>query len=107
MVTPLFFFGASDLRSLNHRPVQVASGGSEGQTMATGDGHSLGAAGGVATDPMVEALMGMGFTRAQCEKAVKITNNRGVEPAMEWILANPDDDGSAPAAAGATSGPSA
>merc|ERR1711871_1208776 len=54
-----------------------------------------------AVDPAsVEQLMQMGFTKAQCEKALRKTGG-SVEAAMEWIFSNPDDDGSedpAPAA---------
>jgi len=34
----------------------------------------------------VESLVEMGFPRDRAEKAVQVTGNKGVEPAMEWIL---------------------
>jgi hypothetical protein len=44
------------------------------------------------------AVLTLVCVAAQCNKALSVTNGRGVEAAMEWILANPDDDGSTPAA---------
>ncbi|ODM93168.1 UBX domain-containing protein 1-A [Orchesella cincta] len=40
----------------------------------------------------VESLVEMGFPRDKASKAVEVTGNRGVEPAMEWILQNPESD---------------
>ncbi|XP_014661839.1 PREDICTED: UBX domain-containing protein 1-A-like isoform X2 [Priapulus caudatus] len=36
-------------------------------------------------------LMEMGFQRNKAEKAITVTNNQGVEAAMEWLLAHNDD----------------
>jgi len=40
----------------------------------------------------VQCLVDMGFAKDKAEKAVQVTENRGVEPAMEWILSNADSD---------------
>jgi len=40
----------------------------------------------------VELLVGMGFEPEKAKKAVEVTGNKGVEPAMEWLLANPGSD---------------
>ncbi|CAL8080725.1 unnamed protein product [Orchesella dallaii] len=40
----------------------------------------------------VQSLVEMGFAKDKAEKAVEVTGNRGVEPAMEWILQNMDTD---------------
>ncbi|KAF7992864.1 hypothetical protein HCN44_005208 [Aphidius gifuensis] len=34
-------------------------------------------------------LVDMGFSQIQAEKAIKVTGNKGLEQAMEWLLANP------------------
>jgi len=39
----------------------------------------------------IEQLMEMGFPRNRAEKALAKTNNRGVEPAMEWLFAHSED----------------
>lgn len=36
-------------------------------------------------------LMDMGFSKDQVERALQVTGNQGVEPAMEWLLAHGDD----------------
>ncbi|CAH1405008.1 unnamed protein product [Nezara viridula] len=36
-------------------------------------------------------LMDMGFSKEQAERALQVTGNQGVEPAMEWLLAHGDD----------------
>ncbi|XP_014291107.1 UBX domain-containing protein 1 [Halyomorpha halys] len=36
-------------------------------------------------------LMDMGFSKDQVERALQVTGNQGVEPAMEWLLAHSDD----------------
>jgi len=38
-------------------------------------------------------LKEMGFPEEKAKKALMMTGWKGVEPAMEWILAHPDDDG--------------
>ncbi|GFU33550.1 UBX domain-containing protein 1 [Nephila pilipes] len=35
-------------------------------------------------------LMDMGFDQSQAERALRVTGNKGVEPAMEWLLAHTD-----------------
>ncbi|GBL99351.1 UBX domain-containing protein 1-B [Araneus ventricosus] len=35
-------------------------------------------------------LMDMGFDKSQAERALQVTGNKGVEPAMEWLLAHSD-----------------
>ncbi|KAK9507351.1 hypothetical protein O3M35_007227 [Rhynocoris fuscipes] len=37
-----------------------------------------------------DILMDMGFDREKVEKALNVTGNQGVEPAMEWLLAHGD-----------------
>ncbi|XP_077286057.1 UBX domain-containing protein 1 [Arctopsyche grandis] len=39
----------------------------------------------------VDTLVEMGFSKQRAERALAITNNKGVEPAMEWLLAHADD----------------
>ncbi|XP_073844010.1 UBX domain-containing protein 1-B [Musca autumnalis] len=39
----------------------------------------------------VQMLMEMGFPKERAEYALKVTNNKGVEPAMEWLLAHVDE----------------
>ncbi|EDW40633.1 UBX domain-containing protein 1 [Drosophila sechellia] len=39
----------------------------------------------------VQTLMDMGFPRERVEYALEVTSNKGVEPAMEWLLAHVDD----------------
>lgn len=39
----------------------------------------------------IEMLVDMGFTMSSAEKALQITGNKGVEPAMEWLLAHNDE----------------
>ncbi|KAF6211209.1 hypothetical protein GE061_014324 [Apolygus lucorum] len=36
-------------------------------------------------------LMDMGFSKDKVERALEVTGNQGVEPAMEWLLAHGDD----------------
>lgn len=36
----------------------------------------------------VEMLIEMGFSKEKAEKALSVTGNQGVEPAMEWLLAH-------------------
>ncbi|XP_055709378.1 UBX domain-containing protein 1 isoform X2 [Phlebotomus papatasi] len=40
----------------------------------------------------VQVLLDMGFSRERIERALAVTNNKGVEPAMEWLLAHADDE---------------
>ncbi|XP_061390495.1 UBX domain-containing protein 1 [Musca vetustissima] len=39
----------------------------------------------------VQTLMDMGFPKERAEYALKVTSNKGVEPAMEWLLAHVDE----------------
>ncbi|CAB3222635.1 unnamed protein product [Arctia plantaginis] len=39
----------------------------------------------------IETLIEMGFSKERAEKALAVTNYKGVEPAMEWLLAHADD----------------
>ncbi|XP_033225199.1 UBX domain-containing protein 1 [Belonocnema kinseyi] len=43
------------------------------------------------SSPDVAMLVDMGFSIAKAEKALAITGNKGVEPAMEWLLAHCDE----------------
>jgi uncharacterized UBP type Zn finger protein len=38
-------------------------------------------------------LIAMGFVEAVVVKALKKTGNAGLQPALDWIVANPNDDG--------------
>ncbi|CAH1726643.1 UBX domain-containing protein 1 [Aphis gossypii] len=40
----------------------------------------------------VQILIDMGFQKEKAEKSVLMTGNKGVEPAMEWLLAHNDDE---------------
>ncbi|KAH8380372.1 hypothetical protein KR009_010256 [Drosophila setifemur] len=40
----------------------------------------------------VQTLMDMGFPRERVEYALQVTSNKGVEPAMEWLLAHGDEE---------------
>ncbi|KAJ7379748.1 Ubiquitin carboxyl-terminal hydrolase 5 [Desmophyllum pertusum] len=42
-------------------------------------------------DNVVEQLVGMGFDKEGCRKAVYYTNNQGVEAAMNWVLEHMGD----------------
>lgn len=39
----------------------------------------------------IDMLVDMGFSLTKAKKALEITGNKGVEPAMEWLLAHSDD----------------
>ncbi|KAK2581274.1 hypothetical protein KPH14_008064 [Odynerus spinipes] len=39
----------------------------------------------------IAMLVDMGFSMSKAEKALEITGNKGVEPAMEWLLAHSDE----------------
>ena len=38
-------------------------------------------------------LIEMGFPELLVLKALKVTGNSGIQPAIDWIVAHPDDDG--------------
>lgn len=40
----------------------------------------------------IQILMDMGFPKEKAERALQVTNFKGVEPAMEWLLAHADED---------------
>ncbi|KAL0102032.1 hypothetical protein PUN28_018525 [Cardiocondyla obscurior] len=40
---------------------------------------------------VIDILVDMGFSISKAEKALEITGNKGVEPAMEWLLAHADE----------------
>ncbi|XP_018356638.1 PREDICTED: UBX domain-containing protein 1 isoform X2 [Trachymyrmex septentrionalis] len=46
---------------------------------------------------VIEILVDMGFSMSKAEKALEITGNKGVEPAMEWLLAHSDEAEPGPA----------
>lgn len=39
----------------------------------------------------IHTLIEMGFPKERAERALAVTNNKGVEPAMEWLLAHADE----------------
>ncbi|XP_050085431.1 UBX domain-containing protein 1-A [Anopheles aquasalis] len=39
----------------------------------------------------IQTLMDMGFPKEKAERALEVTNNKGVEQAMEWLLAHADE----------------
>ncbi|KAK7791674.1 hypothetical protein R5R35_002044 [Gryllus longicercus] len=43
------------------------------------------------SSPELKTLMDMGFERKRAERALAVTGNQGVEPAMEWLLAHSDE----------------
>ncbi|XP_024871063.1 UBX domain-containing protein 1 [Temnothorax curvispinosus] len=45
---------------------------------------------------VIDILVDMGFSMSKAEKALEITGNKGVEPAMEWLLAHSDEAESTP-----------
>ncbi|EDV96859.1 UBX domain-containing protein 1 [Drosophila grimshawi] len=53
----------------------------------------------------VQTLMDMGFPKDRVEYALKVTNHKGVEMAMEWLLAHVDEE--IPGAVSATAAPAA
>ncbi|XP_075161462.1 UBX domain-containing protein 1 [Haematobia irritans] len=54
----------------------------------------------------VQVLMDMGFPQDRVEYALKVTNNKGVEPAMEWLLAHVDESIPQPSSDAAPNEPS-
>ncbi|XP_057335816.1 UBX domain-containing protein 1 isoform X1 [Microplitis mediator] len=40
----------------------------------------------------VSMLVDMGFSKSRSEKALNATGNVGVQPAMDWLFSNPDDE---------------
>lgn len=40
----------------------------------------------------IQTLVDMGFPKEKAERALQVTNNKGVEAAMEWLLAHADED---------------
>ncbi|EDW79630.1 uncharacterized protein Dwil_GK20587 [Drosophila willistoni] len=40
----------------------------------------------------IQTLVDMGFPQERVEYALKVTNHKGVEPAMEWLLAHVDEE---------------
>ncbi|XP_065078398.1 UBX domain-containing protein 1 [Ochlerotatus camptorhynchus] len=40
----------------------------------------------------IQTLVDMGFPKERAERALQVTNNKGVEAAMEWLLAHADED---------------
>ncbi|KAK4898442.1 ubiquitin C-terminal hydrolase Ubp14 [Elasticomyces elasticus] len=58
-----------------------------------GPGAASGGGGFVANEPALEMLMGMGFPRVRCEKALKATGNsvEGVEVAAGWLFEHMED----------------
>lgn len=51
----------------------------------------------------IALLIDMGFNREKAEKALQMTGNKGVEQAMEWLLAHNDDVEASPSTAAAAS----
>jgi len=43
-------------------------------------------------DQLVNSLLEMGFGNNRCVRALQATGFKGVEPAMEWLLAHADDE---------------
>ncbi|XP_012222270.1 UBX domain-containing protein 1 [Linepithema humile] len=55
---------------------------------------------------VIDILVDMGFSMSKAEKALEITGNKGVEPAMEWLLAHSDEAEPAPEPSVGESAPS-
>lgn len=53
----------------------------------------------------IQTLVDMGFPKERAERAMQVTNNKGVEAAMEWLLAHADEDIPAGSSGGSSSGP--
>eukprot|EP00095_Tigriopus_kingsejongensis_P007940 snap_masked-scaffold169_size292178-processed-gene-1.21 protein:Tk07940 transcript:snap_masked-scaffold169_size292178-processed-gene-1.21-mRNA-1 annotation:"ubx domain-containing protein 1-b" len=62
---------------------------------------------GDTVEAVMQTLQDMGFSAAQATKALTLTGWKGVEPAMDWLLAHPDDDGALDESALASAQPAA
>lgn len=51
----------------------------------------------------IQTLVDMGFPKERAERALQVTNNKGVEAAMEWLLAHADEDIPSSSSAGGAS----
>lgn len=56
-----------------------------------GEGKGKGGAGFVPNEQALEMLMGMGFSRNRCERALHATGNGDAEVAMQWLFEHMED----------------